>query len=376
MIQQRPELQMGSAPKQTNRKWIVLSMIAGFAVLAFYLYSFAGIGAVAKEFMDINLYYYVLGFVAVVMGVLCLSLSWNNLLSGLQLRISRWRTFLFEWVGLFIDEVIPGGISGDFFKAYLISRDTEYDTGKVVSTVVVQKLFGVVIVMVNLIAGLTLLTLNYGLQIGFLILSVVSISLLVALFVAFVYFSVNPKATERAVGGIARFISLVRRKTWDKKHFQESAKKTLGPFHEGIESLRGNPKVLVKAAIFSALATVCDVTLVVLVFRALSFPLPLDKALIVYALTISLQTSGVAVIGFTEVLMSSLYIALGVSKELSIAATLLIRFASLWFKLAIAFVGFQSVVLNRCVDGVCKRASLWSRSKSCPEPSSQRTPDN
>ena len=351
-------------------------MLAGFAVLAFYLYSFAGIGQVANEIMSINLYYYVLGFVAVLMSVLCLSLAWNNLLSGLQLRISPWRTFLFAWVGLFIDEIIPGGISGDFFKAYLISRDTGLDTGKIVSTVVVQKLFGVVIVMVNLIAGLTLLTLNYGFQIGFVILSVVTISLLVALFVAFVYFSVKPKATERAVGSIARLISLVRRKTWDKKHFQESAKKTLGPFHEGIQGLRGNPRVLVKAAIFSALATVCDISLVILVFRALSFPLPLDKALIVYALTISLQTSGVAVIGFTEVIMSTLYIALGVSIELSVAATLLIRFASLWFKLAIAFVGFQSVVLNRCVDSVCKRASRWNRSKSCSEPPNQRASDN
>lgn len=359
---------MSSAPKQTNRKWVALSMIAGLAVLAFYLYSFVGVGNLIMTFESINLFYYMLGFVAVLASVFCLSLSWNNLLSGLQLRISRWRTFLFSWVGLFVDEVIPGGVSGDFFKAYLISKDSGLDTGKTVASVVVQKLFGVAIVLVTLVAGLTLLTLNYGLQPEFLILSVVSISLLVALFVAFVYFSIKPKATERVVGWIARLISLVRRKNWDRTRFRESAQKTLGPFHEGIQSIRGNPRVLIKAAFFSSLASVFDVLLVILVFSAIRFPVPVDKALIVYALTVSLQTSGVAVVGFTEVVMIQLYTELGVPFQLSAVATLLTRFASMWFKLSIAFVGFQCVVLNRCVYGACNRVSLMRRRNSCPEP--------
>jgi hypothetical protein len=336
-------------------------------VLAFYLYSFAGVGDLLKILGSINLFYYMLGFVAVVMSVLCFSLTWNNLISGLQLRISRWRTFQFAWVGMFVDEVIPGGISGDFFKAYLISKDSGLDTGKIVASVVVQKLFTVAIVTVNLVIGLTLLTLNYGLQVGFLILSVVSISLLVSLFIAFVYFSVRPKATERVVGWIGRLISFVRRKNWDKTRFQESARKTLGPFHEGVESIRGNPRVLIKAAVFSSLAVVFDILLVLLVFRALSFPVPVDKALIVYALTVSLQASGVAVVGFTEVIMMQLYTALGVPIALSAGTTLLTRFASMWFKLTIAFVSFQCVVLNRCVCSVCNRVSFRGRQNNCSE---------
>jgi uncharacterized protein (TIRG00374 family) len=349
---------MASAPKQTNRKWVVLSMVAGLAVFAFYLYSVAGVNDMIRIFEGINPYYYLLGFVAVLLSVFCYSLTWNSLLSGLQVRISYWRTFVFSWVGMFVDEVIPGGISGDFFKAYLISKDSELDVGKIVASVVVQKLFTVAIVTVNLVAGLVLLTSNYGLRPEFLILAVISISLLSALFIALVYFSVKPKATERVVGWIARIISVVRRKNWDKIRFQESARKTLGPFHEGVQSIRGNSRTLIKAAVFSSLASVFDILLIFLVFSAARYPVPVDKALIVYALTVSLQASGVAVVGFTEVVMISLYSALGVPVALSSVITLLARFASLWFKLSIAFVSFQCVVFNRCVCSVCNRVSF------------------
>lgn len=365
---------MASAPKQTNRKWVVLTMAAGLAVFAFYLYSVAGVNDIIKIFETINPYYYSLGFVAVLLSTLCYSLTWNSLLSGLQVRISYWKTFVFSWVGMFVDEVIPGGISGDFFKSYLISKDSELDVGKIVASVVVQKLFTVAIVTVNLTAGLVLLTLNYGLQPEFLILAVISISLLAALFIALVYFSVRPKATERVVGWIARIISIVRRKNWDEMRFQESARKTLGPFHEGVQSIRGNSKALIKAAVFSSLASVFDILLIFLVFSAVRYPVPVDKALIVYALTVSLQASGVTVVGFTEVVMISLYSALGIPVALSSVITLLTRFASLWFKLSIAFVSFQCVVFNRCVCSVCNRVSLRHDHMTPEQACAKRTP--
>jgi hypothetical protein len=103
---------MASVPKQTNRKWVALSMAAGLAVFASYLYSVAGVNDILKIFETINPYYYLLGFVAVLFSTLCFSLTWNSLLAGLQVRVSYWRTFVFSWVGMFVDEVIPGGISG------------------------------------------------------------------------------------------------------------------------------------------------------------------------------------------------------------------------------------------------------------------------
>ena len=106
------------------------------------------------------------------------------------------------------------------------------------------------------------------------------------------------------------------------------------------------------------MASVFDVFVVVLVFSSLNFSVPLDKALIVYSLTVSLQASGVSFIGFAEFLMFNLYTVLGIPTPLGGAAVILIGFATTFFKLSIAFVSFQCVVLNRCVCSVCNKVSF------------------
>jgi hypothetical protein len=59
-----------------------------------------------------------------------------------------------------------------------------------------------------------------------------------------------------------------------------------------------------------------------LVFASLRFPVPVDKVLIVYALTGTLQAMGVSFLGFTEITMSSSYTVLGIPVAISLAATL------------------------------------------------------
>lgn len=69
--------------------------------------------------------------------------------------------------------------------------------------------------------------------------------------------------------------------------------------------------------------------------------MPVDKVLIVYALTGSLQAMGVSFLGFTEIIVSSSYAILGIPAVLSVSATLLTRVVTLWFKLAVSYVVFQ-----------------------------------
>jgi uncharacterized membrane protein YbhN (UPF0104 family) len=66
-----------------------------------------------------------------------------------------------------------------------------------------------------------------------------------------------------------------------------------------------------------------------LVFASLRFPVPVDKVLIVYALTGTLQAMGVSFLGFTEITMSSSYTVLGIPVAISLAATLLVRVVTL-----------------------------------------------
>jgi len=123
--------------------------------------------------------------------------------------------------------------------------------------------------------------------------------------------------------------------------FRLKAERMLNSFHEGIRTLSADKKALARPVAFSLLSWAFDVSVVFLTFTALGCPVPVDKVLIVYALTGTLQSIGISFLGFTEIIVSSSYTVLGVPLALSLSATLLTRAVTLWFKLILAYVAFQ-----------------------------------
>ena len=337
------------------RKWVFLFAILGLLVFLLYLYYFVGIMNVISIIGMTNPFYYALTFVTVLISVIFFSLAWHSLLTNLSIKISVRRAFLFTWVGTFVDAVVPGGWTGDLSKAYLISKASSQDTGKIAASVIGQKVLVIMITLSNLILGLTLLAVSYGLPSEIFILIVFTLIPLILLLIVVFYLSVKPEATKKILAWLTRLISFVLRDHWKPAGFQAKAEKLLVTFHEGIQTLGANPKALAQPIIFSVLAWGFDVSVVFLVFVSMGYPVPVDKVLIVYAITGSLQTSGVSLVGFTEIIMSSIYVVLGIPAAVSLTATLLTRLAAFWFKLLVAYVVFECTVLWQCICGVCAR---------------------
>ena len=87
------------------------------------------------------------------------ALVWRNLLNSLSVKISTRKVLLFTWVGLFFEATVPQlGWSGEISKTYMLTKDTDYDTGKVASSVVGQKIFVITITDVALGLGLGIST--------------------------------------------------------------------------------------------------------------------------------------------------------------------------------------------------------------------------
>lgn len=89
------------------------------------------------------------------------------------------------------------------------------------------------------------------------------------------------------------------------------------------------------------MAWVFDISITFLTFASLGYPVPVDKVLIVYALTGSLQAMGVSFLGFTEIIVGGSYTILGIPAAISVSATLLVRVVTLWFKLVVSYFVFQ-----------------------------------
>jgi uncharacterized protein (TIRG00374 family) len=269
------------------------------------------------------------------------ALVWRSLLRNLSVKVSIQKALLFTWVGLFFEATVPQlGWSGEISKTYMLTKEIDCNTGKVASSVVGQKIFTITITDVALGLGLALVLISYPLPfiVIFFIALVLALSILSLLLIY--YISLKPKATGTLLRWGVHIASFFRRR-WNSQSFRARAEEVLNKFHSGIKELKTSPKALIKPIIYAITSFIFEVSVIFLTFIALGYPVPVDKVLIVFTLTGTLQTVGVTFFGFPELIMSVSFTALGIPGALSVSVTLLTRVVTLWFRLIISYAALQ-----------------------------------
>ncbi|MGD0646143.1 MAG: lysylphosphatidylglycerol synthase transmembrane domain-containing protein [Candidatus Bathyarchaeia archaeon] len=320
---------------------IFLILVLGLVAFILYFYFFINPARVADILSKTNLAYYTGAFVAYFMYAFFSALVWRQLLNSLSVKISSRKALLFTWVGLFFEATVPQlGWSGEVSKTYLLIKDSSGDAGKIGASVVGQKIFTITMTDVALGLGLGLVLVSYPLPfiVTFLIAFVLALSILSLLLVYYV--SLKPKATKTLLNWGIRIASFFR-KRWTPQNFRLKAEELLGTFHLGMEQLNANRRALAKPIIYAVISFIFEVSDIFLVFVALGYPVPVDKVLIVFTLTGTLQTVGVTFFGFPELIMSVSFTALGIPAALSVSVTLLTRVVSLWFRLIVSYGALQ-----------------------------------
>jgi uncharacterized protein (TIRG00374 family) len=332
---------MGVAPKPRFTGRILLFVGIGLAVLAVYLYYFVGTVNVTDVLRHTNLFLYASAFVAFLASALFYTLAWRSLLNNLDIKTTIREVLLFSWAGMFFDSVIPDpGWSGDISKAYMLSKSSGQEPGRIVASIVSQKIIVAATSVGSLIFGLALLA-KYTPSSNVLTFIAIVLALTVFSLFMIIYLSTNDKATAKILGWVIRAGSFLLRDHWNPQDFRETAEQLLKRFHKGIRTLGSDPRALIRPISLSLLAWGFDISIIFLTFASLGYAAPIDKVLIVYALTGSLQAVGVSFLGFTEIIVSSSYTILGIPAAISATATLLTRVVTLWFKLIVSYFVFQ-----------------------------------
>jgi uncharacterized protein (TIRG00374 family) len=266
-----------------------------------------------------------------------------------------------------VDNIVPGGLTGDLFKAYWLCKTEVHDTGKVVASVIAHKILIITVILANTIVGLALWVLGYGYLDSAIFGVIIGISLiLIFTLVIIFYLSSNHRATDKLLYWIIRLISFLRRNKWDSTGFRSKMEKNLDDFHLGFVTLKANPRGLLLPIIFVVLAWAADMAVFILCFLALGYSLPLFQVLIAYALTATLLVEGVSFLGFNEIIRSSLFIALGIPSGISVTSILLNRFATFWFRMVISYGVFHWKVLGHYTS---KRSRSLAEANDCSETS-------
>ncbi len=104
------------------KKWIIISTLIGYIVLLFFLFFFIDIDKLLAVLGSVNLSIYILALISVVISITFHALVWFQLLNSVSIKLGFRRTYVLYWVGVFVDNLVPGGWSGDLFKAYLLEH--------------------------------------------------------------------------------------------------------------------------------------------------------------------------------------------------------------------------------------------------------------
>lgn len=334
--------------KRVNIKRIAPFLLIGLLIFIGYLYFFVGIPEMLTIIQRVDLFYYLLAVAVLLLSMLAYSLTWQYFLRPLSVNVPFRKTFLFTWVGVFVDLLIPAeSISGDTSKAYLMTRESGENAGKVVASVVGHRILSMIITLSSLIiCSLLLFVLQYELPafVSNLIL-LVAVGTTVSLILIFLL-CLREQLTQKLVDLLLRFSVFISRGRLRLASLRSKAKKASSAFHQSIEVLGSNPRSLVRPVFFSVVAWFLSVLLSFLVFVSLDHPVSFVLITIVYSIGNAIQNIPIGVpgeVGLVEIVMTSLYGLLGVPLGISAAATVLIRVLWVWFRLLLGFVAVQWV---------------------------------
>jgi uncharacterized protein (TIRG00374 family) len=329
------------------KKWIVAPALLGYTALVLYLFYFVGIGELISVVGRVNLGIYALAIVSVMISLTFHTLVWFQLLKSLSIRLSFRLTYVLYWVGVFVDNLIPGGWSGDLFKAYLLNKDPVVQSGKAVASVVAKNMYEAIFNLGNMVLGFVLLLLNYTLE-GSLLITLGGVMMLLTLpLIILLVVSFKLEGAKKVVAAFFRFLSRVGRKRWNLAVLQAKVNKALGDYHEGMKILLQNPRVLFKPIMFSLFAWGFEVISLLFVFASLGQLIPPDKVIIVRSIAGNIEAQGYAFVGYAQIVASEIYKALGVIPAVGVSVALLGGVVIFWLKTGISYAAFHYTIFYK-----------------------------
>lgn len=343
--------------RRTKITWkTVLPLVLGLLAFLLYIYIFnVDIFEMIATLQRVDLAIYLLAISALLLGTLFFSLSWRSLLNYLSVKLSITKSVLYVWFGIFMDIMIPAeSISGEISMVYLVTREEEGASGKVVASLVAQRLIGTSINIVGLIMGIVALFVRR--QITGLILNLIlflTVGTTITL-VLLILLCIKESWTLTIVDAIVRFIDYISRGRWKLANIRNKIINVANMFHRSMKEFAHTPKTLLTSIFLNLSSWFCNIILSYFVFLSMGFPIPLSVIIIVNSIMVAIKGIPLGIpfeAGLPELTMPTFYTTLLTDAEIpssiratvSVTATLLIRILTVWLRFFIGFAVQQSL---------------------------------
>jgi uncharacterized protein (TIRG00374 family) len=337
--------------KSLNLKKTVPFLLVGLLIFVVYIYFFGDLPKTLAIIQTVDLLDYGLAIVTLFLSMVVAALTWQYFMKPLGLNVPFRKTFLFTWIGVFVDLLVPAeSISGDASKIYLMSKETGADTGKIVASVVSNRILAMMISLGSLIfSSVALFAVDKVLP-PFVFNIILLIVIGTAVSLGFIFLCVLKQSlTQRIIDAVLRFVAYVTRGRLNLENMKTKANNALNTFHCSVCSLFKSPKNLALPVLFSVISWILSILLSYLVFTSLGQHVDFILILVVYSISVNIQSIPVGIpaeVGLVEIVMSSLYGLLGVDAGIAIAATILTRLLLVWLRMLVGLIAVQWIDLK------------------------------
>lgn len=327
----------------------VLGIVAFFVYLYVFNVDIPTIIAIAGT-ADLSLYLFAAALV--VLDTFFFSLAWHSLLNYLSVKLSILKAFLFVWYGMFVDIVIPAeSLSAEISKIYLVTREQDGATGKVVASLAIQRLIGMGLNIIGLLVGAGLLITTMQIS-GFvlnLILFLAAASILSL--VLFALLCTRETWTLKAIDKIMNFIERISRGRWNLAAVRQEVIRIANAFHDSMRQMRYAPKTIMTSLLFSVVAWLFSIAVGYVVFLSVGFKVNWSVIIITYSIISAIHGIPLGIpfeAGLPEITMTALYSVMLPDIPFSIVATvtILTRILTVWLRFFVGFIVQQTLEIR------------------------------
>lgn len=341
---------MVSTKPKITWKTVVLPAIG---LLAFFLYLYllkVDIPTIIATAQRIDLSMYLLAIVSLMFETFFFAMSWRSLLAFLKVKLTIMKSFLYVWYGIFMDIIIPAeSVSSEISRVYLVTREQNGTSGKVVASLVTHRILGMGINIVSLFVGTGLLLMERQLSV-----LVLNLTLFLAFSTTFLMMllglvCVKENWTLAIVNAVMKFAEYVSRGRWKLTKLKENAVQAAKTFHTSMKEFGRTPKTLFSSLFLHVLSWLFSMTVAYLVFLSMRFPVHWSTIVVTCAIVTDVKSIPLGVpfeVGLPEITMTTLYTLLGVPFDISATATILTRILTVWLRFFIGFAAQQWLELK------------------------------
>jgi uncharacterized protein (TIRG00374 family) len=354
----------GIISKHKNSFFMILGLIAFIAYLAFFIKIDSLITLLTSLNLEQYSLYFSLAILSLVLMVFFDSLICYYLLQGLKVKIKLAKMVLYNWIGNFVEMVIPcETVCGEVTRIYLIQKDTKTNVGISAAPVVSSRIISTVVYTAGLLVGSIFLALGGKLPFYLLgTLLLISFGTVGALGLFF-YSAIKDGADMKMVNLVTHILKIITKNPAKLEQRKEKIQTTIFSFAEAFKIFKRNPKLLIKPTIFAIIGYIFNLLIFLMVFYALNFKaITLPSLAVVYFVssTVETLTSGFPV-GAVEITMINLYSALSVPLVIAGAATTMTRLLTYWCQVLIGYPLLQFTGLKQLVKGGLSSDALFGK---------------